>query len=402
MTAAALPSSPTRAAPPVGRSASTPAAKLTSAVHDAVDRHDQRRRLHPPSFRSATISRYSGTRIAPYAWVKACRMVQSPSVTWRPGPVGAAADIGGGLYGRACGPGCGRRPDRRTIRRRPVGHWCIRVNTRPPRRRESCGQSSRVFLFLPPRCAAGLRLSVLAVWVVGMRSAAQPSPSTGSPQRRRPSPGCGAVAVHFPDVQVDRARDADLLASSLEKGRGERLTVPEGSDLVRIDGADHYPHLASMTIDLSDVTVPSNRKEQELKPVGKPEGSLHVGTLEFLAKPLLVEKAKLQIGMSASDGPRLDLRRDKKGRPMLTLSVCRGRAHHHGGAAQGHRRPAAPVRPRGRRQVRRGRRPDQAEARRGRQPHAPRRPQGRRAGRCRSPRGTALQGAHGRRRPAQR
>jgi hypothetical protein len=111
----------------------------------------------------------------------------------------------------------------------------------------------------------------------------------------------------------------DLLASSLEKGWGERLNVPDGSDLVRMDGVEQYPRVASMTIDLSDVTVPTKSKEQKLKPVGKTEGSVHVGNLEFLARPLLVEKARLQIGMSASDA-RLDLRRDKKGRPMLTLS----------------------------------------------------------------------------------
>jgi hypothetical protein len=105
----------------------------------------------------------------------------------------------------------------------------------------------------------------------------------------------------------------------MEKGWGERLNVPEGSDLVRIEGANTYPRLTSMTIDLSDASVPTKRKEQKLKPVGHADGSLHVENLEFVARPLLVEKAKLLIGMTATDA-RLDLRHDKKGRPMLTLS----------------------------------------------------------------------------------
>jgi hypothetical protein len=123
----------------------------------------------------------------------------------------------------------------------------------------------------------------------------------------------------FPMSRSITAETPDKLASSMEKGWGERLNVPEGSDLVRMEGVDHFPRVESMTIDLSDVTVPTKRKEQRLKPVGKPEGSLHVENLEFVARPLLVEKARLLIGMTASDA-RLDVRRDKRGRPMLTLS----------------------------------------------------------------------------------
>jgi hypothetical protein len=123
----------------------------------------------------------------------------------------------------------------------------------------------------------------------------------------------------FPMSRSIAAQTPEMLASSMEKGWGERLNVPDGSDLVRIDGAEAYPHVASMTIDLSDVSVPTRRKDQKLKPVGKAETVLRVENLEFIARPLLVEKAKLQIAMTATDA-RLDLRRDKRGRPMLTLS----------------------------------------------------------------------------------
>jgi len=137
---------------------------------------------------------------------------------------------------------------------------------------------------------------------------------------RSPSPWLKAQTLCiFPMSKSIAPETPEMLASVMERGWGERLSVPEGADLVRIDGAEHYPRVESMTIDLSDVAVPSRRRAQKLKPVGKPEASLHVENLEFVAKPLLVEKARLRIGMSASDA-RLDLRRDKKGRPMLTLS----------------------------------------------------------------------------------
>ena len=181
---------------------------------------------------------------------------------------------------------------------------------------------SGLSLIAPRRAAAGsaFRLVILVICVLGSATGcaakAKPKVSAAAP----PKPWLRAQSLCiFPMSRSIAPETPELLASSMEKGWGERLTVPEGADLVHIVGADHYPRLGSMTIDLSDVAVPSKKKEQKLKPVGKTEGSVHVGTLEFLARPLLVEKAKLQIGMSASDA-RLDLRRDKKGRPMLTLS----------------------------------------------------------------------------------
>ena len=113
-----------------------------------------------------------------------------------------------------------------------------------------------------------------------------------------------------------------MLDLSLSQGWESRLTVPADADLVRIEGAAAYPYLDAMTIDLSQVVVHMKKKTKKLKPVGKSEGSLRVENLEFVARPLLVERAKLLVGMSASDA-KLDFRRDKRGQPMLTLSDAR-------------------------------------------------------------------------------
>lgn len=123
----------------------------------------------------------------------------------------------------------------------------------------------------------------------------------------------------FPMSRSIAPETPQSLASSLERGWVERLDVPAGADLVRIDGTDDYPRLASMTIDLTGAAVPGRRKAKKLKPVGRPGGSLRVDHFELVADPLRVEKANLQVRLLASDA-RLELRRDKCGHPMLTLS----------------------------------------------------------------------------------
>ena len=137
---------------------------------------------------------------------------------------------------------------------------------------------------------------------------------------RAPKPWLRAHSLCIFPMSKSIAPDSpEALASSLERGWGERLNVPDGADLVRIDGAETYPRLESMTIDLTDASVPSKRKEKKLKPAGRADVSLHVESFELVADPLLVEKAKLQIRLAASDA-KLDLRRDKRGQPMLTLA----------------------------------------------------------------------------------
>jgi len=126
----------------------------------------------------------------------------------------------------------------------------------------------------------------------------------------------------FPMSQDGSAKTPEALDSALSDGWESRMRLPPAADIVRIEGAGAYPRVDAMTIDLSDASVDPRRATKKLKPVGKPEGSVRVDTLAFIARPLLVERAKLLLGMTAS-GAKLDLRRDKKGRPMLTLSDVR-------------------------------------------------------------------------------
>ena len=174
------------------------------------------------------------------------------------------------------------------------------------------GPSSRTRPWTRLFCASLLTVTLVAA----TGCAGKPKPQAAKPQK----PWLHARSlILFPMSKTIAPETPELLAASMEQAWGARLDVPEGADLVRIENAAAYPHVGSMTIDLSDVSVPKKEKERKLKPRGGPEGSVRVDNLELVAKPLLLEKAKLLIGLTATDA-KLELRRDKRGRPMLALA----------------------------------------------------------------------------------
>lgn len=178
-----------------------------------------------------------------------------------------------------------------------------------------CGSSSRHGVRPRTFRFASLLSCVVALALAG-GCASKPKARTPKP----PKPWLNAKSlVLFPMTKSIPPRTPEMLASSMEQAWGTRLDVPEGSDLVRIEGVEAYPHVGAMTIDLSDVSIPSKSKERKLKPRGGPEGAVTVGNLELVARPLLVERARFVIAMSASDA-KLEIRRDKKGQPMLALA----------------------------------------------------------------------------------
>jgi hypothetical protein len=160
---------------------------------------------------------------------------------------------------------------------------------------------------------------VACVAATGGCASSRPKPQARAPKPVKPWMHVTSLAL-FPMSKSIPPQTPEMLASSMEKGWQSRLDVPAGSDLVRIDGGESYPHLSAMTIDLSDVSVPNKSKQPKLKPrAGQAEGAVHVDNLELVARPLLVEKAKLMFGLTASDA-KLELRRDKSGQPMLALA----------------------------------------------------------------------------------
>lgn len=165
------------------------------------------------------------------------------------------------------------------------------------------------------RCLIVLALLVLCAGCANKRKAVA---------RKPPKPWIGTRSMCiFPMAQAPSPGDPGAIADAMTAGWRERLVVPEGRRLVQIEGAEHYPAFEAMHIDLSDVVVHyENDRKQKLRPYGQPHGSLRVENLEFVADPLLLGEAKLLMYMKVTDA-RLDVRRDRRGRSMLTLADAR-------------------------------------------------------------------------------
>jgi hypothetical protein len=124
----------------------------------------------------------------------------------------------------------------------------------------------------------------------------------------------------LPMSKPPAAPGAGPLAAVMSEGWKARLDVPEGAQLVRIEPGARAGAFGTISIDLSDTRVEPDRKVPVPKPVAASQGWLTAEKLELIANPLLLDKAKVQIGLTATDA-RLDVRRDRKGGPpVLTLT----------------------------------------------------------------------------------
>ena len=137
--------------------------------------------------------------------------------------------------------------------------------------------------------------------------------------KKPPKPWIGTRSLCiFPMAQAPSPGEPEALADAMTAGWRARMRVPEGASLVHIEGAERYPALEVMHIDLSNVAIDYDKDQKKLRPYGKPQGQLKVENLEFVARPLLLERSKMHIDMSVVDA-KLDVRRDRRGKSMLTL-----------------------------------------------------------------------------------
>jgi hypothetical protein len=161
---------------------------------------------------------------------------------------------------------------------------------------------------------------VLCALVLCSGCAHKRKPSVASAGPEKPWIGTKSLCI-FPMARGSTSATAqpEALAAAMTAGWKARLEVPAGAELVRIQPGPHPGRLSSMSIDLTDVRVEAEGKQNRLKPLRGSQGSVAVDHLELIANPLLVEKAHLLIGLTATDA-KLDVRRDKQGRSMLTLT----------------------------------------------------------------------------------
>lgn len=141
--------------------------------------------------------------------------------------------------------------------------------------------------------------------------------------KKPPKPWIGTRSLCiFPMAEPPVPGEPQSLERAMTDGWRARMNVPDGASLVRIDGARGDTVIGSMFIDLSNVSIDYDRDQKKLRPKKHVYDSLHVSNFEFVANPLVLEKSRMLIGMTVADA-RLDLRSDRRGRPMLTLTDAR-------------------------------------------------------------------------------
>ena len=139
--------------------------------------------------------------------------------------------------------------------------------------------------------------------------------------KRPPKPWLAAKTLcMLPMSRSPEAPGAGALAEVMADGWKARLEVPKGAQLVTVEPGPRAGAFGTISIDLSDTRVEPDRKVPVPKPQSVSRGWLTAERLELVANPLVLDKAKVQIGLTATDA-RLDVRRDRKGGPpVLTLT----------------------------------------------------------------------------------
>ena len=120
-----------------------------------------------------------------------------------------------------------------------------------------------------------------------------------------------ADGVPWPDTP-------DALAAAMARGYGRTaVLLPDGAAPVSVRGTT-LRDVHALRVDLSNASVDPDRKAAKVGRKAKAERSLHVRRLEFLAHSFTVRGAAMNLAMTALDC-RLDLKRDKAGKPVLAL-----------------------------------------------------------------------------------
>lgn len=134
----------------------------------------------------------------------------------------------------------------------------------------------------------------------------------------------GLCVFQFP--ADDLPPTADGFAAALAEGCRKGASLPEDSQVVQIEGAEGYPAVRSLQINLSDakVDLKSKKDKDRTRPPDRwvPEGAVGASHFELAGHRIAVEESMLSVGVTASD-VRLDYTRDRKGKPLLMLAAAK-------------------------------------------------------------------------------
>jgi hypothetical protein len=111
------------------------------------------------------------------------------------------------------------------------------------------------------------------------------------------------------------------LADGLTRGWKSHLRFPEGGEIVNSTGG-RYPAIGNLSVHLGGGIMNTDRdlkKDPPLRPSGIVDSRVAVRDFDLDARPLICDKAKLDIRVTATDA-RFDIEHDEHGKPMVMLS----------------------------------------------------------------------------------
>jgi hypothetical protein len=125
--------------------------------------------------------------------------------------------------------------------------------------------------------------------------------------------------ISFPLMASDMPDTKQELLEEITNGLRGRVDIPRGTWPVTAMG--RFPKFDNFTVDLTDAGIDSGRKLPKLKPRGPIEPGVRATKFRFMAEPMRVDGAKINLDVQARDVV-LGLQRDK-GRPILVFSEAR-------------------------------------------------------------------------------
>ena len=126
----------------------------------------------------------------------------------------------------------------------------------------------------------------------------------------------------FPLSARQMPSDREELMTAMVNGWKGALRLPDPDKVITAEGGA-YPSITTLRIDLSDAVLRSEKKKAKLRLSNNVEKSLDVDHLEVVGDPLLLNRAKLHLSLTAT-GAELELERDKKGKPLMMLADAKG------------------------------------------------------------------------------
>lgn len=139
---------------------------------------------------------------------------------------------------------------------------------------------------------------------------------------RKPKPWFDAKAAFvFALGEGSLPASRDQLADGLSRGWKAHLRFPEGGDIVHTDGG-RFPAIGTLHVRLGGGILNTDddaKEEPPFKPSGKIESKVAIRDFDLDARPLIMDKARLDVHLSAVDAI-FDVERDQHGRPMVMMS----------------------------------------------------------------------------------